>query len=69
MKLSIITDEIADDLQTALQVAREFGIERVELRTLWGVNIAQADEATLRRAKSLLQESRDGRLCAGDARF
>ena len=35
MKLSVITDEIADDLQTALQVAREFGIERVELRTLW----------------------------------
>ena len=50
MRLSIITDEIADDLQTALQVAREFGIDRVELRTLWGVNIAQADEATLRRA-------------------
>jgi L-ribulose-5-phosphate 3-epimerase len=56
MKLSVITDEIADDLQTALQVVREFGIDRVELRTLWGVNIAQADEATLRRAKSLLQD-------------
>ena len=56
MKLSVITDEIADDLQTALQVARAFGIDRVELRTLWGVNLAQADAATLRRAKSLLQD-------------
>jgi sugar phosphate isomerase/epimerase len=56
MKLSVITDEIADDLQTALQVAREFAIDRVELRTLWGVNLAQADEALLRRAKSLLQD-------------
>jgi sugar phosphate isomerase/epimerase len=69
MRLSIITDEIADDLQTALQVAREFGIERVELRTLWGVNIAQADEATLRRAKSLLQDHGMGVCCAGDACF
>ncbi|MGQ9901936.1 MAG: sugar phosphate isomerase/epimerase family protein [Fimbriimonadales bacterium] len=56
MKLSVITDEVADDLPTALQVAHAFGIDRVELRTLWGVNIAQADDATLRRAKSLLQE-------------
>jgi len=56
MKLSVITDEIADDLQTALQVACEFGIKRVELRTLWGVNVAQADEATLRRAKAMLQD-------------
>lgn len=57
MKLSVITDEIADDLQTALQVAREFDIDAVELRTLWGVNIAQADEDILRRAKSLLKEN------------
>jgi dissimilatory sulfite reductase (desulfoviridin) alpha/beta subunit len=69
MKLSVITDEIADDLQTALQVAREFGIDRVELRTLWGVNIVQADEATQRRAKSLLQEYGMGVCCAGDACF
>ncbi|GIV06843.1 MAG: hypothetical protein KatS3mg017_0045 [Fimbriimonadales bacterium] len=55
MKLSVITDEIADDLQTALEVAQEFGIDAVELRTLWGVNIAQADEELLRRAKSVLK--------------
>ncbi|MCS7301140.1 MAG: sugar phosphate isomerase/epimerase [Fimbriimonadales bacterium] len=52
----MITDEIADDLQVALQVAREFGIDAVELRTLWGVNIALADDETLRRAKSLLRD-------------
>lgn len=56
MKLSVITDEIADDLRIALQVAQEFGIDAVELRTLWGVNIAQADEELLRRAKSTLNE-------------
>lgn len=56
MKLSVITDEIADDLTTALQVAQGFGIDAVELRTLWGVNIAQADEDLLRRAKAVLNE-------------
>jgi hypothetical protein len=36
MKLSVITDEIDTDLERALQVVREFPIEQVELRTLWG---------------------------------
>ncbi len=56
MKLSVITDEIDADLATALQVVREFPIDRVELRTFWGVNIAYADWETLKRAKSLLDE-------------
>ncbi|MDM7460585.1 MAG: sugar phosphate isomerase/epimerase family protein [bacterium] len=56
MNLTAITDEIADDLRTALQVACEFGIEAVELRTLWGVNIAQADDELLRRAQATLRE-------------
>ncbi len=54
MKLSVITDEIDTDLERALEVVQAFPIERVELRTLWGVNIAQADGATLERAARLL---------------
>ncbi|MEN3000554.1 MAG: sugar phosphate isomerase/epimerase family protein [Armatimonadota bacterium] len=54
MKLSVITDEIDSDLERALQVAKEFPIEQVELRTLWGVNIAEADEETLARARQVL---------------
>lgn len=56
MKLSVITDEISSDLQEALQVASEFPIEQVELRSLWGVNIADADEEVLHRARMLLRE-------------
>ncbi|MCX7992220.1 MAG: sugar phosphate isomerase/epimerase [Fimbriimonadales bacterium] len=56
MKLSVITDEVADDLQTALQIARAFDIDAVELRTLWGVNLALADDDLLRRAKALLND-------------
>lgn len=54
MKLSVITDEIADDLPTALQVAREFNIDAVELRTVWGVNLALADDDLLRRVRETL---------------
>ncbi|CUU37279.1 MAG: sugar phosphate isomerase/epimerase [Armatimonadetes bacterium] len=56
MKLSVITDEISPDLQEALQVASEFPIEQVELRSLWGANIADADEEVLNRARALLRE-------------
>ncbi len=55
MKLSVITDEVASDLESALQVVREFPIDRVELRTLWGTNVAHADRELLEGAKRLLQ--------------
>jgi L-ribulose-5-phosphate 3-epimerase len=54
MKLSVITDEIDTDLERALQVVQEFPIEQVELRTLWGTNLAEADDATLTRARQQL---------------
>jgi len=57
MKLSVITDEIDSALERALQVVQEFPIEQVELRTLWGVNIAEADEGTLSRARQLLRQA------------
>lgn len=60
MKLSVITDEISPDLQDALQVIAEFPIERVELRSLWGVNIADTDWTTLERARRLLREYKIG---------
>jgi|FaiFalFF_MnMetaG_3_1042247.scaffolds.fasta_scaffold01121_7 sugar phosphate isomerase/epimerase len=57
MKLSVITDEIDTDLERALQVVREFPIEQVELRTLWGTNLAEADDTTLMRARQQLKQA------------
>ncbi len=57
MKLSVITDEIDSELPRALQVIEEFPIEQVELRTLWGINIAEADDDTLARARQLLNRA------------
>jgi len=57
MKLSVITDEIDSDLERALCVVHEFPIEQVELRTLWGVNIAEVGEETPMRTQRLLRDA------------
>ncbi len=57
MKLSVITDEIAPNLPKALEVVGEFPIDKVELRSLDGVNISEASWATLREARQVLQDS------------
>lgn len=54
MKLSVITDEISQDLEHAVQVMQEYRVRGAELRALWNVNIADIDDATARRAKKLL---------------
>ncbi len=54
MKLSVITDEISQDLEHAIRVMQDYGVRGAELRGLWNVNIADIDDATARRAKKLL---------------
>lgn len=56
-KLSVITDEISQDLGHALEVAsREFGLGYVELRTLWNTNIIQLDKQEMAEAERLLKK-------------
>jgi L-ribulose-5-phosphate 3-epimerase len=56
-KLSVITDEITQDLGRALEVAsREFGLGFVELRTLWNKNIITLDEREIAEAQRLLRK-------------
>jgi sugar phosphate isomerase/epimerase len=57
MKLSVITDEISQDLEHAVQVMQEYGVTGAELRGLWNVNIADIDDASARRARKLLEAS------------
>jgi sugar phosphate isomerase/epimerase len=54
--LSVFTDEISPDFEHALGVAQdEFGLQWVELRTLWDKNIVAMDEADVARARKLLE--------------
>lgn len=63
MKLSVITDEISQDLEHAIRVMQEYHVTGAELRGLWNVNIADIDDATARRAKKLL-DANGMRVCS-----
>ena len=56
-KLSVITDEISQDLGHALEIAnKEFGLSYVELRGLWKKNIINLDENETGEVRRLLQK-------------
>jgi sugar phosphate isomerase/epimerase len=54
MRLSVITDEIAQDLSHALAVMAEYGLNEAELRNIYGKYIVDADEALLSRVEQEL---------------
>lgn len=43
MRLGLITDEVSQDLVEALDLAEEFNIRDVELRSVWGKNVVHLD--------------------------
>ena len=54
-ELSVITDEISSDFDHACYVASsEFGLQWVELRALWGKNIADLNSDDVSRAQAIL---------------
>lgn len=55
MKLSVITDEISQDFEHALDVMAEYGVKGAELRGLWSVNIADLSRADVERAQRSLR--------------
>lgn len=58
-KLSVITDEISNDFERALDVAaREFALGFVEIRELWGKNIMALDSKEVADARRLLERYR-----------
>jgi L-ribulose-5-phosphate 3-epimerase len=56
-KLSVISDEISQDLGHALEIAsKEFGLAYVELRTMWNKNIINLDEKETAEVRRLLDK-------------
>jgi L-ribulose-5-phosphate 3-epimerase len=55
LRLSIVTDEISQDFEHALQVCRELGVSLVELRRVEGQEIVFHEQTSLARIKSLLR--------------
>ena len=56
LQLTLITDEITQDFEHALQVAQRFGIKNVEIRKVWHKNIALFTDDDLQRMKTLLEQ-------------
>lgn len=55
-KLSVFSDEITHDFGRALEIAaKEFGLNYVELRILWGKNIMVLDAKEIAEARRLLE--------------
>ena len=55
MRLAVITDEIAQDLDHALSVMGEYGVHEAELRNVYGTYIVDADTALLARVEEDLK--------------
>jgi sugar phosphate isomerase/epimerase len=58
-RIAVITDEITQDLGRALEiVAREFGMDWVELRGMWSKNVLRLDAKEIAEARRLLEQFR-----------
>lgn len=56
-KVAVITDEISDDFEHACSIAaNEFGMGWVEIRSMWGKNIAEFKADDVSRAQAVLRK-------------
>ncbi len=56
MKLAVITDEVSQDLEKALSLAKEFGLSGVEIRSVWNKAPHELDEGEIRRIRQLVSD-------------
>jgi len=58
-------DEVADDLETQLDVFADLGIDHVDLRSAWGTNVLDFDADQIATVQSALDERDMGVACIG----
>lgn len=56
MKLAVFTDEVSQDLETALKLAVRYNLDGVELRTVWGKPVQDLSPEDIARVRGLLEE-------------
>lgn len=67
--LGVTTDEIDDDLLTAIRFLREFGLSYAEIRMLWGKYNTALPVEKIREARALLDENKIKTSVLGTAFF
>src|SRR5579871_693581 len=55
-RLGVITDELTDDLEQALNFISHYNLHGAELRVIWGRNIMALPDSDLERAQQLLAQ-------------
>ena len=56
-RVAVISDEITQDFGRACEIAsREFGMEWIELRGMWGKNLLKLDSKEVQEAQRLLEK-------------
>ena len=56
-RVAVISDEITQDFDRACHiVAREFGMEWIELRSMWNTNMVNLDSKEIAEAQSILEK-------------
>src|SRR5260370_483816 len=57
-RVAVITDEITQDFGRACEIAsREFGMEWIELRGMWGKNLLKLDSKEVQEAQRILEKN------------
>lgn len=56
MKTSVITDEISQNLEEAAEVAAAFGLNAIELRSVWNHQPHELDPGQIRRIRQICEE-------------
>jgi len=56
-KIGVVTDEISVDLIEAIEIAKSWGLQYIELHNVWGKNICDVDSATLSKIISIVKKS------------
>lgn len=56
MKTAVITDEISQDLEQAAQVAVQFGLDGIELRSVWDKQLHEMTEKEIDRIQGICEK-------------
>jgi sugar phosphate isomerase/epimerase len=56
-KRSVISDEISQDLNTVLEVARAFHLDAIEIRSIWDTRVDLIDDPTVSRLRDAVRDA------------
>jgi len=56
MKLAVFTDEVSQDLDRAVKMATRFGLDGVELRSVWNKPVQHLSQEEVARVRTMLEE-------------